>query len=75
MKVIKYFIDRESLKGFNVGDEFTHKDPERLKFLVSRGYLQADDKKPAEDKTEAEKPVKTTKTAKTGTTRGRKKKG
>lgn len=74
MIVTKFFIDRESKKAYNVGDNFTHDNAERLKFLVSKGYLKADEEKPVEDKTEAEKPVKTRKTAKTGT-RGRKKKG
>lgn len=75
MIVIKEFIDRESLKGYNVGDTFTHDNPERLKFLVSKGYLKEDKETIEEEPEEPKKAVRTSKTtAKTKTgTRTRKK--
>ena len=73
MKVIRSFIDRESHKVFAVGDTFTHSDPQRLKFLVSKGYLAEDDKTPTEEikepKTTEETPKKATRNT---TARGKK---
>lgn len=65
MIVIKDFIDRETFKGYKVGDTFTHDDPERVKILVSRGYVKEDEEKPEDEPKEAKKPQKTSnKTAK-----------
>lgn len=75
MVVIRDFIDRETLKGYKVGDTFTHNDPERVNILVSRGYIKADDKTTEDEPKEAKKPPKTPKTtakAKGGTRTTRK---
>lgn len=63
-RVIKFFIDRDSLQGFNAGDLFPCDDPERAKELISKCYIEkVQEEKPVqEDKTPAKKePTKTAK--------------
>lgn len=39
-RVIKYFIDRDSLKEFNAGDLFPCENPERAAQLIKRCYIE-----------------------------------
>lgn len=72
MKVIKFFIDRETKKAFNVGDDFAHENAERIAFLVEKGYLK-DEAAAAEKSDEKPKEKKTAKTAAGKTSRAKKK--
>lgn len=62
-RVIKYFIDRDSLKEFNAGDEFPCENPARAAQLINRCYIervevQEPEKEPVEEeKTKEEDPV------------------
>lgn len=73
MKVIKFFIDRETKKAFNVGDDFAHENAERIAFLVEKGYLKGDAAPAAEKSDEKPKEKKTAKTAAGKTSRAKKK--
>lgn len=71
-RVIKFFIDRDSLKGFNAGDLFPCDDTERAAQLIHRGYImreepKAEPTKEPEEKLEKPKKKATT-TAKAGGT-------
>ena len=72
-RVIKFFIDRDSLKAFNAGDSFPCDDVERAAQLIHRGYIMREEPKeePKEEPVkEPEKPKKATTTAKAkGTTK------
>jgi hypothetical protein len=45
-KVIKPFIDKNTLKGYSVGKVFKSDDSERFAFLQKEGYLEV--KEPSE---------------------------
>ncbi len=45
-KVIKPFFDKtDNLKPYSEGDSYSHKDEDRIAFLVKDGYLQGEIKK------------------------------
>ena len=56
-RVIKYFIDRDSLKEFNAGDLFPCENPERAAQLINRCYIE----RISEPEKEAEKPKQSAK--------------
>lgn len=69
-RVIKFFIDRDTLKAFSVGDTYPCADLERAAQLIHRGYIvreeasqEEDPKDEPKDKPEPKK--KTTAKAKT----------
>lgn len=47
-KVIKKFIDKHTRKRYEVGQEYSHKDENRLKELSKLGFVEyeSSDKKP-----------------------------
>ena len=66
IEVIKYFIDRDTMKEYHAGDEYPRDgvSSERIAELVSKGYLEvkedapkveAAEKKPAAKKARAKK--------------------
>lgn len=61
-RVIKFFIDRDTLKDYSAGDVFPCDDPERAQQLISRCYIERMPEKAArvakEDK--PKEPKKTT---------------
>lgn len=59
-RVIKYFIDRDSLKKFNAGDLFPCENPERAAQLINKCYIEriAEEDPDKEPEQEAEKPKK-----------------
>lgn len=68
-RVIKYFIDRDSLKEFNAGDNFPCETKERADELIYKGYIErVQGKAPAEDTKPVEEPKEPTKTAKAKST-------
>lgn len=69
-RVIKYFIDRDSLKEFNMGDLFPCVDEKRAEQLIFKGYIvreqEKSDKQPAKkEPTKTAKAKSTTKKAAT----------
>lgn len=67
MKVVKAFIDRDTLKRFNPGDNYPSDNPERIDHLVKRGYLKetaakgsAEKTRPKETAEKTAQPKKTT---------------
>lgn len=66
-RVIKFFIDRDTLKAFSVGDKYPCADLERAAQLIHRGYIIREEASQVEedpqDKPEPKK--KTTAKAKT----------
>ena len=38
-KVLKSFIDKESLQGYNHGDTYESTNSERIAFLISEGFI------------------------------------
>lgn len=66
-RVIKFFIDRDTLKAFSVGDKYPCADLERAAQLIHRGYIKREEASQVEedpqDKPEPKK--KTTAKAKT----------
>lgn len=66
-RVIKFFIDRDNLKAFSVGDKYPCADLERAAQLIHRGYIKREEASHVEedpqDKPEPKK--KTTAKAKT----------
>lgn len=66
-RVLRFFIDRESLKEFNAGDLFPCSDSKRANELIYKGYIvkeQSKEPEKADDKPEEKKP----KTAKANST-------
>ena len=66
-RVLRFFIDRESLKEFNAGDLFPCSDSKRADELIYKGYIIAEpveEPTKADDKQEDKKP----KTAKANST-------
>ncbi len=64
-RVIKYFIDRDSLKEFNAGDNFPCETLERANELIYKGYIErVQDDAPKTDDKPVEEPKEPTKTAK-----------
>lgn len=39
-EVITAFRDKNTSEKYQVGSEYTHKDADRLKFLVNEGYIK-----------------------------------
>ena len=67
IKVIKTFIDRDTLKRFNPGDSYPSDNPERVEQLKERGYLKetaakgsAEKTRPKETAEKTAQPKKTT---------------
>ncbi len=68
-RVIKYFIDRDTLKEYNAGDNFPCDSTERASELIYKGYIERmQDKEPVSDKKPVEEPAEPTKTAKAKST-------
>lgn len=67
-RVIKFFIDRDSLKGFNAGDTYPCADLDRAAQLIHRGYIvREEDSQVEEDPQDKPEPKKKTTTAKAKT--------
>lgn len=70
-RVIKFFIDRDSLKGFNAGDTYPCADLDRAAQLIHRGYIVREEASQEEDPKDEPKdkpePKKKTTTAKAKT--------
>lgn len=79
IKVIKTFIDRDTLKRFNPGDSYPSDNPERVEQLKERGYLketaakESTAKKTAQPKEAAAKSSAQPKRTTAKTTRSKKK--
>lgn len=64
-RVIKYFIDRDTLKEYNAGDIFPCESTERASELIYKGYIERmQDKEPASVEKPVEESAEPTKTAK-----------
>ena len=66
-RVIRFFIDRDSLKDYNAGDLFPCDDPERAKELINKCYIEKVQEKAPETEqapAKASKPKKDTALAK-----------
>ena len=70
-RVIKFFIDRDTLKAFSVGDKYPCADLERAAQLIHRGYIKREEASQEEDPKDEPKdkpePKKKTTTAKAKT--------
>lgn len=67
-RVIKFFIDRDSLKGFNAGDTYPCADLDRAAQLIHRGYIVREEASQVEeDPQDKSEPKKKTTTAKAKT--------
>lgn len=67
-RVIKFFIDRDSLKGYSAGDSYPCADLERAAQLIHRGYIIREEASQVEeDPQDKPEPKKNTKTAKAKT--------
>lgn len=67
-RVIKFFIDRDSLKGFNAGDTYPCADLDRAAQLIHRGYIVREEASQVEeDSQDKPEPKKKTTTAKAKT--------
>lgn len=67
-RVIKFFIDRDSLKGFNAGDTYPCADLDRAAQLIHRGYIVREEASQVEeDPQDKPEPKKKTTTAKAKT--------
>ena len=67
-RVIKFFIDRDSLKAFSVGDKYPCADLERAAQLIHRGYIKREEASQVEDDPQDKpEPKKKTTTAKAKT--------
>lgn len=62
-RVIKFFIDRDTLHGFNAGDSFPCNDPDRAAELIRKCYIER-----VQDIGQQEVPKEPTKTAKAKST-------
>jgi hypothetical protein len=62
-RVLKFFIDRDTLKGFNAGDLFPCSDPDRAAELIKKCYIER-----VQDIGQQEAPKEPTKTAKAKST-------
>lgn len=59
-RVIKYFIDKDSLKGYSAGDEYPCEDPSRAAQLINRCYIErVPEPENEQEPVEEEKPKKT----------------
>ena len=54
-KVIKRFKDKYTKKVFKEGDSYSHKDDERIAFLIDKGYIKEEKKKESPKKKKEEK--------------------
>lgn len=72
IKVIRAFIDRDTLERFNPGDKYPSDNPERVNQLIERGYLTAA-KEPTKAEPKETKETKTEKKPAAKSTRSRKK--
>ena len=61
-RVIRFFIDRDTLKDYNAGDLFPCDDPERAQQLINKCYIQRMPETAAKDVAEdkPKEPKKTT---------------
>lgn len=67
-RVIKFFIDRDTLKAFSVGDKYPCADLERAAQLIHRGYIKREEASQVEeDPQDKPEPKKKTTTAKAKT--------
>lgn len=67
-RVIKFFIDRDSLKGYSAGDSYPCADLERAAQLIYRGYIIREEASQVEeDPQDKPEPKKKTTTAKAKT--------
>lgn len=48
-RVIKFFIDRDTLKAFSVGDKYPCADLERAAQLIHRGYIKREEASQVEE--------------------------
>ena len=69
-RVIKFFIDRDTLKAFSAGDSYPCADLERAAQLIHRGYIkreEASQEDPKDEPKDKPEPKKKTTTAKAKT--------
>lgn len=71
-RVIKFFIDRDTLKAFSVGDKYPCADLERAAQLIHRGYIKREEasqveEDPKDEPKDKPEPKKKTTTAKAKT--------